>query len=342
MLRDTSVPKVPEMNNGFHGRRILITGGVGFLGSNLARRLVDAGASVTLIDSMIPRYGATLDNIADISERVTMNFSDIRDPHSINYLVRDHELIFSLAGQVSHTESMEDPLTDLDINCRAQLNLLEACRHNNPDARIIYAGTRQVYGKPQFLPVSEDHPLKPADANGVSNLAAELYYELYHRVYGMKTVSLRLTNTYGPRMDLDSGQKGFMGVFIRRALRGERIMIFGDGTQRRDFNYSSDVVDALLLAAEGGDNVWGQFFNLGFPETHSLLEVVQLLQEATGVDYDLMEFPSDRKAIDIGDYAGDFRRFASETGWAPQISLKTGLQKTLDYFRLHRRQWIDA
>lgn len=332
---------IPNLKD-FRGKRVLITGGVGFLGSNLAAELVHLDAQVTLVDSMIPRYGATLDNLAEFRDRVTVNFSDIRDIHSIRYLVRGHDVIFSLAGQVSHLESMQDPLTDLDINCRAQLSLLEACRINNPEARLVFAGTRQIYGRPQVLPVCEDHPLVPADANGVSNLAAEMYFALYHRVYNMRTISLRLTNTYGPRMDLDSGQKGFMGVFIRRALRGEMIQLYGDGRQRRDFNYSSDVVDALLRAACSQDSHWGESFNLGHSLSYSLLDVVCMLQQHAEFDYECIEFPAARKAIDIGDYVADFSRFQAASGWRPAVSLEAGLEATLKYFRGRPQRWSNA
>lgn len=232
----------------YRNKRALITGGLGFIGSNLALRLVELGADVTLIDSMLPAYGATLANIEPIRDRVHVNFSDVRDPHSMRHLIRERDLIFSLAGQVSHSESMRDPMTDLEINCRSQLTLLECCRHGNPGAKIVFASTRQLYGRPQYLPVDEDHPVVPVDVNGINKLAAEKYYSLYHDVHGLPTVSLRLTNTYGPRMELANDSKGFVGVFIRKALLGETIRIYGTGQQRRDFNYVSDVVDALLVA----------------------------------------------------------------------------------------------
>ncbi len=328
--------------NAFAGKSVMITGGVGFLGSNLAATLVQLGARVTLVDSMIPRYGATLDNLAEFKDKVTVNFSDIRDAYSIRFLVRSNDFIFSLAGQVSHLESMQDPLTDLDINCRAQLSLLEACRLNNPEAKLVFAGTRQIYGRPQVLPVSEDHPLVPADVNGVSNLAAEMYFALYHRVYNMRTVSLRLTNTYGPRMDLNSDQKGFMGVFMRRALRSEKIQLYGDGTQRRDFNYAGDVVDAFLLAASSNEALWGESFNLGHSKSYSLLDVVCLLRNHADFEYECIEFPMARKAIDIGDYVADYSRFHELTGWSPRISLEEGIDATLKYFRSRPNRWSNG
>jgi len=320
------------VNDAFKGRRVVITGGIGFIGSNLAIRLVELGADVVLVDSMLPAYGATLENIAPIRDRVSVNFSDVRDRHSLSYLVRDCDLIFSLAGQVSHSESMRDPMTDLEINCRSQLSLLECCREGNPAAKIVFASTRQLYGRPQYLPVDEKHPLVPVDVNGINKLAAEMYYTLYHDVYGIPTVSLRLTNTYGPRMDLESTQKGFVGIFVRKALAGEPIRIFGDGTQRRDFNYVDDVVRALLIAAEC-DAVNGQVFNLGHPAPCSLLEFVETLSALTGVRHELAPFPAAAKAIDIGDYYGDFGKFEKATGWRPEVELAAGLERTLDYHR---------
>ncbi len=320
------------MSGSWTGRRVLVTGGVGFIGSNLAVRLVELDARVTLVDSMLPQYGATLDSIEPVRDRVQVNFSDVRDRHSLRYLVRDQDVIFSLAGQVSHSESMHDPLTDLEINCASQLSLLECCREGNPGARIVFASTRQLYGRPSYLPVDEDHPRVPVDVNGINKLAAEMYYTLYHQVHGIDTVSLRLTNTYGPRMDLASDRKGFAGIFIRLALAGGKIRIFGSGQQKRDFNYVDDVVEAFVLAT-GREDLHGGAFNLGHSERHSLLEFVATLARFTGVEYELVPFPDDHKAIDIGDYYADFSRFAAATGWSPRVSLAEGLERTVEYFK---------
>ena len=324
------------MSSPYAGRRVLITGGVGFIGSNLAVRLVELGAEVLLVDSMLPAYGADLANIEPVRKRVRVNYSDIRDAHSLPYLVQGEDVIFSLAGQVSHQESMQDPMTDLEINCASQLSLLECCRAHNPGARIVFASTRQLYGRPKFLPVTEDHPLEPVDVNGINNLAAEMYYTLYHQVHGIPTVSLRLTNTYGPRMDLRSPAKGFAGVFIRQALAGETIRVFGDGKQRRDFNHVDDVVDALLLAGDSDDLV-GRVFNLGHPVPASLNEFVEHLAEFTGCRYEHIPFPAQAKAIDIGDYFGDFERFKQASGWSPKLDLRAGLEQTVSWFRSRDR-----
>ena len=316
----------------YRGRRVLITGGLGFIGSNLAIELVSQGALVTLLDSMIPDYGATIENIAPIREQVTVNFSDVRDVYSLPYLVREQEVIFSLAGQVSHIDSMHQPLVDLDINCRSQLSLLECCRQNNPSARLVLASTRQIYGKPRANPVREDHPCDPTDVNGINNLAAEMYYRLYAEVYGMPTVSLRLTNTYGPRMDLKNQKKGFVGVFLNRALAGEPIRIFGDGSQRRDFNYVTDAVRALLLAG-AAPNVCGECFNLGHHQHCSLVEFVETLNRHLPLRYECVPFPPELKAIDIGDYYADFGKFQAATGWQPEVLLDEGLKRTVEYYR---------
>jgi len=323
------------MSDDYTGRRVLITGGLGFIGSNLAIELVQRGAVVTLLDSMIPAYGATIENVSTISKKVTINFSDVRDINSLSYVVRNQEVIFSLAGQVSHIASMHEPLIDLDINCRSQLSLLECCRQVNPQARLVLASTRQIYGKPQFLPVTEAHLTVPTDVNGINKLAAEMYFMLYARVYAMETVSLRLTNTYGPRMDLRDPAKGFVGVFIQQALHGERIRVFGDGRQRRDFNYVTDVVRAFALAGLS-PAVVGQCFNLGHHEHFSLLQFLEKLGDQCPIQFDCQPFPKDRKAIDIGDYYADYSKFQNLTGWRPQVSLEEGLGETLHYYGYKR------
>jgi len=317
-------------------RNVLILGGMGFIGSNLAIRLVDLGARVTLVDSMLPQYGGNLANIEPIKDQCRVNFSDIRDRHSLDYLVKDADVIYSVAGQTSHIESMNDPMTDLDINCRSQLSILESCRHHNPDVTIVYASTRQLYGRPQYLPVDEDHPVVPTDVNGINKLAAEKYYTLYSQVYGMKCVSLRLTNSYGPRQHLRGNKQGFAGIFIRLAISGERIQVFGNGKQVRDFNYIDDVVDALLQAVEE-PSLFGNVYNLGSNERYSILDFVEILQQLCNVEYELVPFPPDHKAIDIGDYYADFSRFREATGWCPKVGLQEGLKRTIEYFRPRAR-----
>lgn len=323
----------------FLGKRTLITGGLGFIGSNLARRLVELGAEVLLVDSLIPDYGGNLFNITDIESRVRVNIADVRDEHGMDYLVRSQDIIFNLAGQVSHLDSMRDPYTDLEINCRSQLSILEACRKHNPSVKIVYAGTRQIYGRPQYLPVDEKHPLEPADINGVNKLAGEWYHIVYHRVHGLRTVSLRMTNTYGPRMRVRDARQTFIGWWLRQIVEGQELQIFGDGQQIRDFNYVDDVVEALLLAA--ADPIAdGQVYNLGGDEPINLLDLADLLVEINGGgSYRIVPFPAERKRIDIGDYYGEYTKIHTQLGWRPTVPLKQGLERTIAFYRRYREHY---
>lgn len=323
--------KVTPKSN-LKGRRVLILGGLGFIGSSLAIRLVSLGAKVVVVDSMLPRYGGNLLNIEPVRNDLEVNFSDIRDIYSLEYLVKGTEYIFSMAGQTGHILSMTDPFTDLDVNCRAQLSILECCRKFNRDVTILNASTRQVYGRPQSLPVSEDHPLVPSDVNGINKIASEHYFTLYSKLYNIRCVSLRLTNTYGPRQQLRGNDQGFTGIFIRNALTGNSIDIFGDGTQRRDFNYIDDVVDAFIMAAEN-TSLGSHIYNLGTEKLYTLLDFVKILEGIHPLDYRLVPFPPEHAAIDIGDYQADYTRFHSETGWQPRVDLAEGLARTVDYFR---------
>ncbi len=317
----------------FSGKRVLVAGGLGFIGSNLARRLVELGADVLVVDALIPAYGGNPFNIAGIENRVRVNIADVRNESVINHLVQGQDFLFNLVGQVSHTDSMQDPYTDMETNCRAQIALLEACRRWNPEIKIVYAGTRQVYGRPRYLPVDEHHLVEPVDINGVHKIAAEWYHRIYHRVHGLRTVALRLTNTYGPRMRVKDSRHGFIGWWIHQVVRGREIEIFGTGQQIRDFNYVDDVVEALLLAAAHPDTD-GQVYNLGGDEPISLAELARLLVDVNGGgSYRLVPFPADRQRIDIGDYYGDYSRIRAQLGWQPRVSLREGLARTLAFYR---------
>lgn len=323
----------------FEGRKVLVLGGLGFIGSNLSIRLVDLGAEVTIVDSMLPQYGGNLVNIEPIAGRCHINFSDIRDRYSLDYLVQNAEIIYNMAGQTSHVESMTDPITDLEINCSSQLALLESCKVRNPTVRIVFASTRQLYGRPQFLPVDEGHPTEPADVNGVHKLAAEKYYAVYAHVHGIRSVSLRLTNTYGPRQQLKGNKQGFMGIFIRRALQGEKISIFGTGEQLRDFNYVDDVVDACLLATDN-ERLYGGAYNLGGEQRYSLNDVVEMLSRQCDFPHDIVPFPAEHESIDIGDYYADYSRFKGLTGWVPAVDLDAGLRQAVEYFRPRIQEYV--
>jgi len=324
------------------GADILVTGGLGFIGSSLARRLLASDAKVTLVDSLIAEYGGNLFNIDDIRDRVAVERADVRDASAMASLIKGRDFLFNLAGQTSHLDSMTDPLTDLNINAAAQLHILEACRQHNSAVKIIFASTRQVYGRPQYLPVDEKHPLNPIDINGVNKLAGEWYHLLYDNVYQIRAGALRLTNTYGPGMRVKDARQTFLGIWIRQLIEGQPIKIFGSGMQRRDFNFIDDVVDALVLAATRPESE-GQVFNLGHGEHVSLQELAALLIELNGGgDYEIVPFPADREVIDIGDYYGDFRKIDNLLGWSPKVSLREGLAQTLDYYRQHHGHYWDS
>ncbi len=317
----------------FKSKKVLITGGIGFIGSNLAICLAKLGAILTVVDSLIPEYGGNQWNIEPIKDKITLNISDVRDEHSMKYLVQKQDYLFNLAGQTSHLDSMNNPFPDLEINARAQLSILEACRRHNPGIKIVFASTRQIYGKPQYLPVDERHPLHPADVNGINKMAGEWYHIVYNNVYGIRAAVLRLTNTYGPRMRVKDARQTFLGIWIRKLIEGKPFQIFGDGKQIRDFNYVDDVVSALLLAAES-DTANGEIYNLGADDPVSLKNLAELLVQIEGTGkYEIIPFPEDRKVIDIGDYYADYRKIRSNLGWKPAIQLDEGLKNTLDYFK---------
>lgn len=321
------------------GTKVLITGGLGFIGSNLALTLVNLGAEVTLIDSLLPQYGGNLWNVEGIRNHVAINISDVRDPFSIQHLIKNQEIVFNLAGQTSHVDSMTDPYTDLDINAKAQLSILEACKNYNPAAKVVFASTRQIYGRPHYLPVDEKHPLQPVDVNGVNKMAGEWYHMVYHQVYGIRTSVLRLTNTFGPRMRIKDARQTFLGIWVRRLLEGDPIQIFGDGSQIRDYNYVDDVV-AALIAAASTEGAFGKILNLGDSQRYSLLDTAKLMIESLGRGaYQLVEFPPDRKKIDIGDYYADFSMASELLGWTPVTPLKTGVETTLSYFNSNLKHY---
>ncbi len=322
----------------WRGVRVLITGGLGFIGSNLARRLIDLGADVAAIDSLVPEYGGNPFNLDGYAGRVRINVSDMRDPHSLRYMIRDREVIFNLAGQTSHMDSMSDPMTDLAINGTAQLSLLELCRKENPQARLVFASTRQIYGRPQYLPVDEKHPLCPVDVNGINKIAGESYHLLYASVYGMYAVALRLTNTYGPRMRIKDARQTFLGVWVRAAVEGRPFEVWGGG-QLRDFTYADDIVDALMLAATT-PALNGKALNIGGDCVISLADTALLLGEVAGATYTIREFPAERKRIDIGDYYADDRAFREATGWTPATSLREGLARTVAYYRQFATHYV--
>jgi UDP-glucose 4-epimerase len=323
----------------YKGAKVLITGGLGFIGSNLAIRLVQMGASVTLVDSLHPTCGANYFNIDPIRKDVEVVEGDCSDLELMRRLVRGAAFVFNLAGHVSHIDSMKDPISDLQMNCIAPLTVLEACKLENREARIAYAGTRQVYGRPDELPLVETQRLRPVDVNGVNKMAGEWYHVVYHQAYGMPTVSLRLPNIYGPRQLVKHAKQGFIGWFIKQAIDNEQIQLFGNGQQLRGFTYVDDVVDAFIIAGSS-TRVLGDYFNVGGQKPFSIEEFVQLLLNIVGHGtYRIVPFPEEKKAIDIGSVYSSWAKFNFVTGWAPKVNLEEGLTRTVKYYQQHRAHY---
>jgi UDP-glucose 4-epimerase len=327
---------MPLVDEAFEGVPVLVTGGYGFIGSNLARRLVRLGAEVTVVDALVPNTGANRFNLEDLEGRIAVHVANMADDEAMRGLLRGRKLVFNLAGQVSHVYSMCDPYADLMMNCHAQLGLLEACRKYAPDAKIVFTATRQQYGRPEYLPVDEHHPLRPIDINGIHKVAAEAYYLLYGRLYGLHVTSLRLTNTYGPGQLMRNGRHAFVPWLIRLAIDGQQLQIFGDGQQMRDFTYVDDVVEALLAAAHRTESD-GEVFNLGGERPYSLREFVDILLAVVGGgSYACVPFPEDRGRIDIGSYYADFSKIKRVLDWEPAVPVTEGLRRTVQYYRRYR------
>jgi UDP-glucose 4-epimerase len=323
----------------YSGARVLITGGLGLIGSAIARRLVGLGAEVLLVDSMIPEYGGNPANIADFRDRVLVNIADIRGSYGLRHLLHGQDFLFNLAAQTSHLDSMASPEVDLAINCTAQLQLLETCREVNPGIVIVHAGTRQIYGRPEYLPVDERHPLRPVDVNGVNKMAGEAYHLMFHDVYGIRTRSLRLTNVYGPGMRIKDARQTFLGIWLRRVLEGEAFEVWG-GEQRRDLLYADDVAEAFLYAGVTPETE-GAALNIGGGEAVTLAALAEALIEANGGgEYTIREFPPERKRIDVGDFLIDDSRFRVLAGWRPRFSLIDGLHRSLDYYRTRLASYL--
>ena len=323
----------------FLHQSVLITGGLGFIGSNLAYKLLGFGAKVTIVDNLDPDSGGNPFNVEDIKEHIEVIQADINDEDQMKRAVKGQKYLFNLAGQMSHLGSMQDPFKDLNVNTIGQLRLLEVCRQNNPEIGIVFAGTRQVYGRPKYLPVDENHLLTPLDNNGVSKRAGEMYHIVYNRVHGMATSVLRMTNVYGPRMRIKDDLLTFVGWWFRQLLEGKDIQIFGTGMQIRDLNYVDDVVNALLLCATH-PAANGKIYNLG-GDPINLLNLAKLMIEVNGSGkYEIVPFPENRKRIDIGDYHGDYSLINADVGWQPQIPLRDGISKLLEFYRENKQHYF--
>ena len=345
----------------FTGRRCLVTGGLGFIGSNLALDLASRGAEVTVLDSRVPNHGANPHNLVpsgplvfepgsepDALEpddhtpdgRILVVDADVADvtDEAVRRAVISADIVFNLAGQVSHVDSMNDPLFDLQANTTSQFSFLELLRRENADAVVVFTSTRQIFGKPRYLPVDEEHPVAPVDVNGITKYAAEQLHLLYHDVYGLRASALRLTNVFGPRQRLRDDRQGFLPIFVRRALADEPLTVFGDSAQQRDCLYVDDVVECLLLAALA-DEAPGQIFNIGNDERLPLIAIADTIVEVAGSGrVERVAWPADRDAIDIGSYFGESSKAKRMVGWEPRTSFARGIERTLAFYRA-RRQW---
>lgn len=321
-------------------RTVLITGGLGFIGSNLAHRLAQIkDTEIIIVDSLDPSQGGNSINVRDIADKVKIHIADMNDSYVINHLVAGVDYIFNLAGNCSHIDSMQNPHRDLQSNCQAQLTLLEACRMFNPRVKIVYTSTRQVYGSPLYLPLDENHRLSPLDVNGANKIAAEHYHQLYQRIYGLRMTCLRLTNTYGKYQQIQNDRHGFISWFIRKALDGETIELFGDGKQKRDLNYVDDVVDAILLAG-ASEEANGEFYNVGHHKPVCLHDLANEIIRIAGSGSILgVPFPRERRLIDIGNCYSSYDKIQKELGWFPKTDLNMGLVETIEFYKKNREEY---
>lgn len=321
------------------GARCLITGGMGFIGSNLAIALVNLGAHVTIADAMIPGYGGNLFNIAPIRERVTVNFCDVRDVNVMNYLVQGQDFVFHLAGQVDHILSLSDPFPDIDMNIKGTAIVMEACKHHNPQARVIYSGTRGQYGAAVSLPVDETAPTNPKGIYEISRLTAEKIVQVYHDIHGVRSTMLRLTNVYGPRAQMHHPRYGVVNWFVRLALDDDEIKVFGDGRILRDFLYSDDAVEALLMCAVS-EAAYGEILNVGVDEPTDFVTLAETLVQVAGTGrWAFAPFSAERKAQEPGDFYSDITKIERLVGWRPRTSLRDGLAATVAFYRAHRGEY---
>jgi UDP-glucose 4-epimerase len=328
-----------DLSRHFRGRRTLITGGLGFIGSSLAIRLVEMGAEVTIVDAMIPEYGGNLFNIEPVKDEVHVNFCDVCDIHAMNYLIQDQDYVFHLAGQVSHILSLSNPFPDIEINVKGTAVLMEACKRHNPGVKVIYTGTRGQYGPAVKLPVSEDASTNPKGIYEISNLTAEKIIKVYNDVHNISSVLLRLTNIYGPRAQMRHSHYGVANWFVRLAVDDETIKVFGDGSILRDFLYVDDCVDALLMSAVCREAT-GEIFNVGVDKPVSFLELAKTIVKVAGSGrWEFAPFTPERKAQEPGDFYSDISKIRRVVEWEPTTLLEQGLGETIAYYRRHKAHY---
>ncbi|MHC4600341.1 MAG: NAD-dependent epimerase/dehydratase family protein [Planctomycetota bacterium] len=325
-----------EFSEAYDGRPVLITGGLGFLGSNLAVALAGLGAKVTVLDALLPLYGGNRFNVDPVRDRVEVIVADIRDEKAVRKAVRGKAIIFHIAAQTSHVDSMSDPFTDIDMNVRGQIILLDAVRAEAPEARVVYAGTRGQYGEVLSPPAREDTPFRPTDVYSADKAVGEYYLFVYRRAFAVRGTALRISNAYGPRHQMKHARYGILNWFVRLAMDGEPIRVFGEGKQLRDYHYVDDVTHAFLLAGSRAE-AEGEAFNLGGPGPVPFIDMVRAVIGAAGSGrFETAPWPEDRKAIEVGDFSADWTKIRTLLGWEPRVSLEEGLRRTVAFYREHR------
>lgn len=319
----------------FAGTNCVVTGGLGFIGSNLSLALSAAGADVTVVDALVPTHGGNRCNLEDAARPIRVVEADIGQDAAVAAAVADADLVFNLAGQVSHTDAMDDPVFDLDMNVRSHLRFLETLRRVSPGCLVVHASTRLVYGRPLFLPVDETHPCAPHDVNGVSKLAGEQLHLVYRRVHSLRACSLRLCNVYGPRQRISDDRQGVLPAFVRQALQGEPITLFGGGAQVRDCLYVDDAVEAFL-AASVTPEAEGEVFNISHDDPRPLRGIAEELLDVVGRGrITSVPWPPGHDRIDIGSYYGDSSKANRVLGWRPRVGLREGMARTVAFYREH-------
>ncbi|MBI2663252.1 NAD-dependent epimerase/dehydratase family protein [Candidatus Woesearchaeota archaeon] len=323
----------------YEGKEILITGGLGLIGSTIANKLNVLGAKITILDAKIPIYGGNFFNIENIKKQINVEIGDIRDRDKVNQIVQGKDIIFNLAGQIDYTYSLDEPHYDLDINCRGHLNVLEACRKYNPNAVVLFSGSRMQYGKTEYLPVDEKHPTNPLSIYGVHKLTGEKYHLAYNNHYGLKTVMFRISNPYGPRSQMKHYKYSIINWFIRQAIENKKITVYGDGSQMRDYIYIDDVADAFIQSAIN-KNAYGEVFNLGSGEGTKFIDMVNTIVETVGSgEVAKVPWPKEWKNVETGDYIGDISKLKNAINWKPKISLKEGIKKTYEFYRENKENY---
>lgn len=322
----------------FQDKQVLITGGLGFIGSSIANALVPLGATVTVVDAMLPLYGGNYFNVEDIKDQIEVVEGDIRDMDLMQQLVKGKDYVFNLAAQVSYIDSKDEPFLDLDINGKGHLTVLEAVRTQAPQAKVLFSSSRMVYGRILSTPVREEHPTDPLSLYGIHKLLGEKYYRYYSATFGIHTVSVRIPNPYGPRQQMKHSKYSIVGWFLRQAMENQTIRIFGDGTQERDYLYIDDIVDAFLHLAVQGET--GQVYNIGTHERIRFIDMVEaILREVKSGQKEHVPWPENYEKNETGNYIADTTKIETLTGWHPQISLDAGIKRMADYYQQYQAHY---